>query len=165
MTMLHTFLISYLLFILYVNAEEVKTGITDLILKSITSNSNFTIDELNNLFLSKYIEGEDYKPNAATTHNILPPMWENIKELNIINYKRDEYGNFIVNVWDYMERMSLYKYLIENINHCAWDRLDTKAMKDEIIASKYKPGNILWGLPLQHGWQFSSNRLFNSENR
>ncbi|XP_039180854.1 protein LEG1 homolog isoform X3 [Crotalus tigris] len=80
-----------------------------------------------------------------------PPLWhlvpENIEDYPIRNHKT------VINVWNYLERLGLYKILLKS-------------------SAKYFSGlgpnnvnNILWGLPLQHGWQYRSGRLadpFNS---
>jgi hypothetical protein len=59
----------------------------------------------------------------------------------------------VIDVWDYLERQALYKWLIENVDHCEWPS-----------NTNINSGNILWGLPLQHGWQFSSGRLLTPPN-
>lgn len=59
--------------------------------------------------------------------------------------------------------MSLYKYFIDNIRHCEWK--SSWANSTSSMKPGYDPGNILWGLPLQHGWQFSSGRLLTTPGR
>lgn len=96
----------------------------------------------------------------------LPPLWNEVLPLNRKNFARDNNGNFIIDPWNYMHRMTLYKYFIENIDNCAWHK-SLPSFNHSIpinILKKYNPSNIIWGLPLQHGWQFSSKRLFNEEN-
>lgn len=79
-------------------------------------------------------------PGIQTTK--FPELWESI-DANI-------HPGDSINAWDYRDRMKLYKNLVLNINHCEWATTneDTNHF-----------GNILWGLPLQHGWQFSTGRL------
>lgn len=85
-------------------------------------------------------------------HSLLPPLYDDVMELSL--YPKDETGAFVVEVWDYLQRMSLYKYLIEHTPHCLYDS----------EAHDMDRNNILWGLPLQHGWQFESGRLLTSNN-
>lgn len=96
----------------------------------------------------------------------------------------DDDGALVVDVWDYMERMALYKFMIENFHHCEFDgnaREATQRLLSALpgtlsdaqlqvllsyLAEKtLNAGSILWGLPLQHGWQFSSGRLLTADNR
>lgn len=89
--------------------------------------------------------------------NVLPPNWQDVAPLSTKYFPADQNGSLIVDVWDYMGRMSLYKFLIENVNHCGWDA-------NSRAHDKLYLGNIIWGLPLQHGWQLSSGRLLTQEN-
>ena len=85
----------------------------------------------------------------------LPPKYQEVKLLE--SYPMDSTGAYVVDVWDYMQRMSLYKYLVENTPHCEYsDNYDHMNSLDR--------KNILWGLPLQHGWQFLSGRLVSVED-
>ena len=59
----------------------------------------------------------------------------------------DSKGRVEVDPWNYTHRLTLYKTLVYRVDHCLYD-------KDE-----EKFGNPVWGLPLQHGWQYFSGRL------
>lgn len=104
--------------------------------------------------------------------SLLPPRWQEVP--NLTDLPRNENNITIIDAWDYLQRQSLYKFLIENINHCLWNE---KRFKDNQLLDKlgynissnipildFHPGNIMWGLPLQHGWQYSSGRLFCDPN-
>ena len=136
--------------------------------------------------------------------DILPPLWNEVKVLNTDNYPiADDYvGSLEVDVWDYTQRMSLYKYMIQNFHHCEFDALEKRLstitdgtaaspqppkpdlvtdnesvahvgaverdvdipiqlldIVDGLASEGLNPWSIVWGLPLQHGWQFSSGRL------
>ncbi|KAJ1435049.1 hypothetical protein B484DRAFT_446345 [Ochromonadaceae sp. CCMP2298] len=107
---------------------------------------------------------------------LLPPLWAAVLPLDAQNYETDEDGAFVVDVWDYLQRMSLYKYMIENVHHCEWKRSTESPLplqdllpaitlqKLEQLPGNVNPGSILWGLPLQHGWQYSSGRLGTAGN-
>ena len=97
------------------------------------------------------------------TSDLLPPLWTEVPSLTRLNFRTDTDGAFIVDVFDYKERMSLYKYLIENVQHCEW-KIKLPSSYISPVPS-FDPGNILWGLPLQHGWQFSSGRLLTEADR
>lgn len=115
------------------------------------------------LFTNAWKGTTDKKENIDVTvdpiDRLLPPLWEEILPLRKGAYPIDREGKLIVNAWDYKQRMSLYKYLVENVQSCVWE---TDKMKQ--IDSRYHPGNLLWGLPLQHGWQYSSGRLLTAPN-
>jgi hypothetical protein len=83
-----------------------------------------------------------------------PPLWDNVKELNKDNFKIDSNGALIIDPWDYLHRQALYKHLIYTLNDCIW-------LTDNDNDIQY-PGNIIWGLALQHGWQYRSGRLLNN---
>jgi hypothetical protein len=106
--------------------------------------------------------GSIFKDYRFNPENFLPPLWNEIKTLDRFNFPSDSDGKLIIDVWDYTERMALYKYLIMNVKHCEWSDPEKKLKN---IEEKYDPKNILWGLPLQHGWQFLSQRLMNAANR
>ena len=110
--------------------------------------------------------------------SLLPPLWSSVKRLNKKNYDYN-YRNkaYIINVWDYLQRMTLYKYLIENLYHCEFHNNDNDHYysfndgmnghyrdSDSNVEDIINPGNILWGLVLQHGWQYSSGRLQLNKN-
>eukprot|EP01039_Chlorochromonas_danica_P008687 gene8687-9571_t len=91
---------------------------------------------------------------------LLPPYYDEVKPLHRGFYPVNKKGEFVVDVWDYMQRMSLYKYLLDNTRHCLWS--DTTGANP--LDQRYDFGNIVWGLPLQHGWQLTSGRLLNEAN-
>ncbi|XP_063775414.1 protein LEG1 homolog [Pseudophryne corroboree] len=91
--------------------------------------------------------------DSKVTNNIAgyPPMWDlvpgNLSDFSILNDK------VVINPWDYLGRMGMYKILLD----VTAPFLDMK-----------EPGNkenILWGLPLQNGWQFRTDRLKDSSNQ
>eukprot|EP01038_Epipyxis_sp_PR26KG_P007487 gene7487-10202_t len=127
------------------------------------------IDQKNLLQLyleDNYISNMDKESyvDSSFFDRILPPLWTSIKELNRKNFEVSADGSLIVDVWDYKERMALYKHLIENVHHCEWSSKVITDDKGEPIMQKLNPFSILWGLPLQHGWQFSSGRLETTDN-
>ena len=75
----------------------------------------------------------------------VPPQWDEVDA--------DIQPGQQLDAWDYKDRIRMYKFLILNINNCAW--ADKQLADDE----QRHWGNLLWGLPLQHGWQFTSERL------
>uniref|UniRef100_A0ABM5GEX2 Protein LEG1 homolog n=1 Tax=Pogona vitticeps TaxID=103695 RepID=A0ABM5GEX2_9SAUR len=78
-------------------------------------------------------------------HDAFPPLWESAPR-TLEDYLRK--GNTIViNPWNYRERLGLYKILL-NFSAKYFAGLGPK-----------NGGNILWGLPLQHGWQYRTGRL------
>ncbi|XP_064623017.1 protein LEG1 homolog [Lineus longissimus] len=75
----------------------------------------------------------------------LPPMWEKVPSdlsaFPLIN------NVTVINPWDYRQRLAIYKIMVT---------------ATEPFMRSFGPrntGNILWGLPLQHGWQYSTSRL------
>uniref|UniRef100_A0A8C8RJA1 Chromosome 6 open reading frame 58 n=1 Tax=Pelusios castaneus TaxID=367368 RepID=A0A8C8RJA1_9SAUR len=95
--------------------------------------------------------------NAATLiqedtskNDVYPPLWDHAPG-NIENFP--VHGNkIIINAWNYQERLGVYKILL---NHSA--KYFTAFGSNNI-------GNILWGLPLQHGWQYYTGRLEDPSN-
>ncbi|XP_012516244.1 PREDICTED: protein LEG1 homolog [Propithecus coquereli] len=71
-----------------------------------------------------------------------PPLWK--ESPGQFSDYRVENGVYIVDPWVFPERMGLYKIL-----------LNQTARYFEKFAPENEQ-NILWGLPLQHGWQYSS---------
>ncbi|XP_069829791.1 protein LEG1 homolog isoform X2 [Dendropsophus ebraccatus] len=76
----------------------------------------------------------------SSQNEIFPPLWELVPE-NLADFNIQS-GKVIINPWNYLERMGMYKVLL-NVTAPFLD------MKQEDNKK-----NILWGLPLQHGWQF-----------
>lgn len=82
---------------------------------------------------------------VSSHSNDYPPLWELVPE-NLADFSI-HYEKVIINPWNYLERMGMYKVLL----NVTAPFLDMK-----------EPGNkrnVLWGLPLQHGWQFHTGRL------
>ncbi|XP_075056760.1 protein LEG1 homolog [Mixophyes fleayi] len=84
-------------------------------------------------------------PKVSSNIDGYPPMWnlvpEKLNDFNIHN------GKVVINPWDYLERMGMYKILL-NVTAQFLDMEEPDNKR-----------NILWGLPLQHGWQFRTGRL------
>jgi hypothetical protein len=59
----------------------------------------------------------------------------------------NEQGRIEVDPWNYTHRLTLYKTLVYGVDHCLYNE------------DKENFGNPVWGLPLQHGWQYYSGRL------
>ncbi|XP_053138835.1 protein LEG1 homolog [Hemicordylus capensis] len=74
-----------------------------------------------------------------------PPLWHSAPG-NLEDYPIKD-NKIIINAWNYRERLGAYKIL-----------LDSSAEYFATLAPN-NAGNILWGLPLQHGWQYSTGRL------
>ncbi|XP_064598570.1 protein LEG1 homolog [Liolophura sinensis] len=80
---------------------------------------------------------------------VYPPGWHQAPN-RLENFKaRDTY---VINPWLYLHRLGAYKIMIEQT-----------AFSMESFGSD-NSGNILWGLPLQFGWQFSSERTRDLSN-
>uniref|UniRef100_A0A8D0KVW1 Chromosome 6 open reading frame 58 n=1 Tax=Strix occidentalis caurina TaxID=311401 RepID=A0A8D0KVW1_STROC len=81
----------------------------------------------------------------ATGEVVYPPLWdlapENLLDFLVKNNK------IIINAWNYQERLGVYKNLLNS------------SAKYFTAFGSQNFGNILWGLPLQHGWQFRTGRL------
>ncbi|XP_043920081.1 protein LEG1 homolog [Protopterus annectens] len=74
-----------------------------------------------------------------------PPLWnlvpESLKDFTIQDNRT------IINPWNYLQRMGLYKMLL------------AATAESTAGAGSNNSGNFLWGLALQHGWQFQTGRL------
>nr|KAF6504165.1 liver enriched gene 1-like protein [Rousettus aegyptiacus] len=82
---------------------------------------------------------------ASNLSDLYPPLWE--ESPSQLNDYKVENGKYIVNPWVYPERLGAYKILLN---------------KTGSYFEKFGPENklnLLWGLPLQHGWQYTSGRL------
>ncbi|XP_006139490.2 protein LEG1 homolog [Pelodiscus sinensis] len=79
-----------------------------------------------------------------------PPLWHqargSIEDFPLQNKKT------IINAWNYLERMGVYKILLNS------------SAKYFTAFGPNNAGNILWGLPLQHGWQYHTGRLADPSN-
>ncbi|XP_056419578.1 protein LEG1 homolog [Hyla sarda] len=84
-------------------------------------------------------------PVVSSQNENYPPLWElvpeNLTDFNIQSEK------VIINPWNYLERMGMYKILL-NVTAPFLDMKEQDNKK-----------NVLWGLPLQHGWQYHTGRL------
>ena len=75
----------------------------------------------------------------------LPPLWDSVPD-NLHEFPK--HGNTVlIDPWNYLERMGLYKVLLD---------LTAPSMGHLGVNNS---GNVLWGLPQQHGWQKASGRL------
>ncbi|CAF3447021.1 unnamed protein product [Rotaria socialis] len=82
----------------------------------------------------------------------LPPLW-NEAPSSIADYPiAADYETQIIDPWLYLHRLGMYKILI-----------DTTTPLMPFCSSNET--NILFGLPSQFGWQFTSNRLFSNGTR
>lgn len=77
-------------------------------------------------------------PDPTTTK--LPLLWAELGD--------ELTAGDTINAWDYVDRQRLYRHLVTKINHCEWDSVEPNYW-----------GNIIWGLPLQHSWQYETARL------
>ncbi|KAG9347468.1 hypothetical protein JZ751_005035 [Albula glossodonta] len=79
------------------------------------------------------------------TENGYPILWDKVPGLFTELPSVD--GTFIINPWNYLQRMSMYKILIN---------------ATDVYMKSMGPGNTespLWGFPLQLGWKRKSGRL------
>ncbi|XP_009878455.1 PREDICTED: UPF0762 protein C6orf58 homolog [Charadrius vociferus] len=83
--------------------------------------------------------------NDATGEDIYPPLWDRAPE-NLLDFLVKD-KKIVINAWNYRERMGMYKNLLNS------------SAKYFTAFGSQNFGNILWGLPLQHGWQFRTGRL------
>ncbi|KFQ34755.1 UPF0762 protein C6orf58, partial [Mesitornis unicolor] len=81
----------------------------------------------------------------ATGEDLYPPLWDLAPE-NLLDFPVKD-NKIVINAWNYLERLGVYKIL-----------LNFSAKYFTAFGSQ-NFGNILWGLPLQHGWQFRTGRL------
>ncbi|XP_005237048.3 LOW QUALITY PROTEIN: protein LEG1 homolog [Falco peregrinus] len=83
--------------------------------------------------------------NDATREDVYPPLWDLAPE-SLLNFLVKD-NKIVINAWNYQERLGLYKNLLNS------------STKYFTAFGSQNFGNILWGLPLQHGWQFRTGRL------
>nr|XP_025716719.1 protein LEG1 homolog [Callorhinus ursinus] len=86
--------------------------------------------------------------SLAKTFNIsdmYPPLWKESPG-QFSDYKIEN-GKYIINFWHYPERLGMYKILLN------------KTAKYFAKFSPENEQNILWGLPIHHGWQYHTGRL------
>ncbi|XP_020842837.1 protein LEG1 homolog [Phascolarctos cinereus] len=77
--------------------------------------------------------------------DLYPPLWQGCPG-QLSDYRVED-GMYTINPWLYPERMGIYKILIT----FTAEYFERFAPNNE--------ANILWGLPLQHGWQYETGRL------
>ncbi|NXK05591.1 LEG1H protein, partial [Herpetotheres cachinnans] len=83
--------------------------------------------------------------NDATREDVYPPLWDLAPE-SLLNFLVKD-NKIVINAWNYQERLGVYKNLLNS------------SAKYFTAFGSQNSGNILWGLPLQHGWQFRTGRL------
>ncbi|XP_004674165.1 PREDICTED: protein LEG1 homolog [Condylura cristata] len=82
---------------------------------------------------------------TSSLSDLYPPLWKESPG-QFSDYKVEN-GTYIIDPWTYFDRIGAYKILINN----------TAKFFERFAAGGEQ--NILWGLALQHGWQYSSGRL------
>ncbi|MCQ8064056.1 Leg1-related protein, partial [Salmonella enterica] len=82
---------------------------------------------------------------TSNLSTLYPPFWEASPSL-FADYESQR-DKIVVNPWIYPERLGLYRILLN------------KTAKYFERFGENNEQNFFWGLPLQHGWQFSSGRL------
>ena len=89
--------------------------------------------------LSTPVSSQDHYP---------PGWWDAPSSLDDFPVEQiDNKTAIIINPWDYLQRMGIFKLMVQNTQGYfkSWGHNNT--------------GNLLWGLPLQFGWQMTSGRL------
>ncbi|KAK1170839.1 hypothetical protein AOXY_G7778 [Acipenser oxyrinchus oxyrinchus] len=79
-----------------------------------------------------------------------PPLWKDVPES--LDEFTSQNNKIVINPWNYIERMGMYKLLLN------------ATAKYMTFLGPNNTGNVLWGLPLQHGWQFHTGRLADPTN-
>ncbi|XP_016060360.1 PREDICTED: protein LEG1 homolog [Miniopterus natalensis] len=88
---------------------------------------------------------------ASPLSDAYPPLWKDCPG-QLSDYKVEN-GKYIINFWHYLERQGAYKIL-----------LNETAKYFEKLAPENEQ-NILWGLPVDHGWQYHTGRLADPTQR
>ncbi|XP_032910882.1 protein LEG1 homolog [Catharus ustulatus] len=83
--------------------------------------------------------------NDATGENVYPPLWDLAPE-NVLDFPVKD-NKIVIRAWNFQDRLGVYKSLLN------------ASAKYFAAFGPQNSGNILWGLPLQHGWQFRTGRL------
>ncbi|NXK29821.1 LEG1H protein, partial [Piprites chloris] len=86
-----------------------------------------------------------WSENEVPGENEYPPLWDLAPE-NLLDFPVKD-NKIVINAWNYQERLGVYKSLLN------------ASAKYFSAFGPQNTGNILWGLPLQHGWQFRTGRL------
>ncbi|NWV54840.1 LEG1H protein, partial [Daphoenositta chrysoptera] len=83
--------------------------------------------------------------NDVTGEDAYPPLWD-LAPGNLLGFPVKD-NKIVINAWNYQDRLGVYKSLLN------------ASAKYFGAFGPQNSGNILWGLPLQHGWQFRTGRL------
>ncbi|NXH28365.1 LEG1H protein, partial [Myiagra hebetior] len=83
--------------------------------------------------------------NDVTGEDAYPPLWD-LAPASILDFPVKD-NKIVISAWNYQERLGVYKSLLN------------ASAKYFGAFGPQNSGNILWGLPLQHGWQFRTGRL------
>ncbi|NXR19202.1 LEG1H protein, partial [Cinclus mexicanus] len=83
--------------------------------------------------------------NDVTGEDVYPPLWDLAPE-NLLDFPVKD-NKIVISAWNYQDRLGVYKSLLN------------ASAKYFVAFGPQNSGNILWGLPLQHGWQFRTGRL------
>lgn len=81
-----------------------------------------------------------WSENDVTGEDSYPPLWD-LALGNLLDFPVKD-NKIVISVWSYQGRLGVYKSLL-NASAKYFDAFGPQ-----------NSGNILWGLPLQHGWQF-----------
>lgn len=81
-----------------------------------------------------------WSENDVTGEDDYPPLWD-LAPGNLLDFPVKD-NKIVIGVWNYQGRLGVYKSLL-NASAEYFDAF-----------GPLNSGNILWGLPLQHGWQF-----------
>ncbi|XP_060046818.1 protein LEG1 homolog [Erinaceus europaeus] len=88
---------------------------------------------------------------ALNLSAVYPPLWD--ESPGQLSDYRVENRKYIIDPWIYLERMGMYRILLN------------KTAKYFETYGPENEQNTLWGLPLQHGWQYGSGRLADPTGR
>ncbi|NXO34131.1 LEG1H protein, partial [Locustella ochotensis] len=86
-----------------------------------------------------------WSENDVTGEDVYPPLWDRAPE-NLLDFPVKD-NKIVISAWNYQDRLGVYKSLLN------------ASAKYFSAFGPQNSGNILWGLPLQHGWQFRTGRL------
>lgn len=81
-----------------------------------------------------------WSENDVTGEDVYPPLWDLAPE-NLLDFPVKD-NKIVINAWNYPDRLGVYKSLLN------------ASAKYFGAFGPQNSGNILWGLPLQHGWQY-----------
>ncbi|XP_010624073.1 protein LEG1 homolog [Fukomys damarensis] len=88
---------------------------------------------------------------SSKISDVYPPLWE--ESPGQFNDYKVENEKYIIDIWNYSQRLGMYKILLNQT---------TKYFE------KFAPDNeqnLLWGLPVHHGWQYHTGRLADPTHR